>query len=253
MNRIDVHNHFLPALDDGCVTLAESLECLRMMSDAGYSRIFVTPHCGSPAQKDPTTSHVEELVRQLTGHVVAAGIPVELRPGGELRLSPHIAEDLPKLGVPSYGHSGKYVLADLWEHDWPAWATRAVEWLQKRGHTVIIAHPERMPVLLENPKKIDEIARLGVPVSGQPRADRRRIPQPSSRLAQRYLQDGRYFMVGTDGHRQSHMAAAAAGLKKVEELVGADKLEELTVKNPGRLWGWSWRRATLRRCCTLRK
>ena len=44
-------------------------------------------------------------------------------------------------------------------------------------------------------------------------------------------------MVGTDGHRPSHLPARLQGLAKVEELVGKDKLEELTVKNPGRLWG----------------
>jgi len=237
MKRIDVHGHFLPALDDGCATLAESLECLRMMAGAGYDRAFCTPHCGSPSSNDPSNARVLDLVKLLQEQVTQAGIPIELKPGGELRLSPHIAEDLPKLGVPTYGHHGKYVLADLWEMDWPVWATRAVEWLQKRDFTVIIAHPERMPVLLEEPGKIAELAKLGVlfqgnlgPIGG---ADSRAVVS----LAQRYLMDGRYFMVGTDGHRQGHMAARLKGLEKVQELVGAEKLQELTVRNPARLWG----------------
>jgi protein-tyrosine phosphatase len=237
MNRIDVHCHFLPALDDGCTTLAESLECLRMMADAGYSRIFCTPHCGNALANDPPVARVIHLINQLKTHVQEAGIPIELRPGGELRLTPHIAEDLPRLGVPTYGNSGKYILADLWERDWPIWATRAVEWLQKRDITVIIAHPERMPVLLQDPTKINELVQLGVlfqgnlgPIAG---ADIR----PIVALAHRYLQDGRYFMLGTDGHRQAHLATRLAGLKTVEELVGPEKLEELTIRNPTRLWG----------------
>lgn len=241
MNRIDVHCHFLPALDDGCRTLAESLQCLQMMAAAGYRRVFCTPHCGSSDFTELTTSEVSERVRALAGHVAAAGVPVELKAGGELRLSPLIAEDLPEehggCGVPTYGHAGKYVLADLWEADWPAWANRAVEWLQKRGHTVIIAHPERMPVLRAKPALIEEIAQLGVlfqgnlgPIAGADAAD-------IVVLARRYLQEGRYFMVGTDGHRPAHMALRLAGLRVVEELVGKDKLEELTVRNPSRLWG----------------
>jgi protein-tyrosine phosphatase len=237
MDRIDVHCHFLPALDDGCETLADSLECLRMMAGAGYSRIFLTPHCGTRDAKDPSTARVAELVAQLAGHVATEKIPLELRPGGELRLSPHIAEELPRQGVPTYGHLGKYVLCDSWEPDWPVWATRAVEWLQKRGYIVILAHPERMPVLLESPARIEELVRMGLlfqgnlgPIGG---ADAEKVVA----LAQRYLQDGRYFMVGTDGHRSSHMPARLRGLMKVEELMGKEKLEELTVKNPGRLWG----------------
>jgi protein-tyrosine phosphatase len=237
MNRIDVHCHFLPALDDGCATLEESIECLRMMAQAGYSRVFLTPHCGAQGAQDPSTAHVAELVSQLARHVAAQQIPIELKPGGELRLSPHIAEELPRQGVPTYGHAGKYVLADSWDDDWPAWATRAVEWLQKRGYIVILAHPERMPVLLREPAKIDELARLGLlfqgnlgPLGG---ADAPRVVA----LAQRFLQEGRYFMVGSDGHRPGHLAARLAGLARVEELAGAEKLEELTVKNPSRLWG----------------
>jgi protein-tyrosine phosphatase len=240
MNRIDVHCHFLPALDDGCKSVGESLECLRMMAAAGYSRVFCTPHCGSADFTELTTAEVAERVRALTGQVVAAGIPIELKPGGELRLSPMIAEDLPEenggCGIPTYGQAGKYVLTDLWEADWPAWAVRAIEWLQKRGLTVIVAHPERMPALRSNPELIEDIARLGVlfqgnlgPIAGADAAD-------IVVLARRYLQEGRYFMVGTDGHRPAHMAMRLTGLKVVEELVGKEKLEELTVRNPSRLW-----------------
>jgi protein-tyrosine phosphatase len=240
MNRIDVHCHFLPQLDDGCQSLADSLTCLRMMAAAGYARVFCTPHCGSNDFTDLSVPEVAERVRSLQGHVVSAGIPVTLRPGGELRLSPYIAEELPAesggLGVPTFGHAGKYVLADLWEPEWPAWANRAVEWLQKRGHTVIIAHPERMPALRAKPALIHEIAALGVlfqgnlgPIAGADAAD-------IVALARRFLVEGRYFMVGTDGHRPSHLCARLAGHKVIEDLVGPAKLEELTVTHPSRLW-----------------
>jgi protein-tyrosine phosphatase len=236
MTRIDVHCHFIPNLDDGCQSIAESLSCLRMMVAAGYSRIFCTPHCGSMEFTDLSTAEVAERVRSLQGHVDAAGLPIQLRAGGELRLSPYLAEDLPEGSVPTYGHAGKYVLADLWEPDWPAWASRAIEWLQARGHTVIIAHPERMPYLREDAARIDELAQLGVlfqgnlgPLAGADAAD-------IVANARRYLEQGRYFMVGTDGHRPQHLATRLAGLRVVEELAGREKLLELTVTNPGRLW-----------------
>ena len=236
MNRIDVHCHFLPDLDDGCQSLAESLACLRTMAATGYSRVFCTPHCGSTEFTDLTVTEVAERVRTLQGHVAAARIPIELKPGGELRLTPYTAQNLPEGGPPTYGHAGKYVLADLWEPDWPDWATQAVQWLQRRGHTVILAHPERMPALREKPQMIDDLAALGLlfqgnlgPLAGADSAD-------IVLLARRFLVEGRYFMVGTDGHRPQHMTQRLAGLRVVEELVGIEKLEELTVKNPGRLW-----------------
>lgn len=236
MTRIDTHCHFIPNLDDGCQSLADSLTCLRMMAEAGYSRIFCTPHCGSIDFTDLTPPEVAERVRMLQGHIDVAGIPIQLRPGGELRLGPDFEHGLRKEDVPTFGHAGKYVLADLWENDWPRWATNAVEWLQNNGFRVIIAHPERMPVLREKPEFINELAGLGVlfqgnlgPIGGGDSAD-------IVNLSRRYLRENRYFMVGTDGHRPSHMLARINGLRVIEDLLGAPKLEELTVRNPGRLW-----------------
>src|SRR3954453_9109998 len=134
MNRIDVHCHFIPSLDDGCQSLTESLACLRIMVAHGYNRLFCTPHCGAIEFTDLTVAEVAERVRSLQGHIAAANIPIEIKPGGELRLSPLIAEELPEGTLPTFAHAGKYVLADLWEPDWPTWATRAVKWLQARGH-----------------------------------------------------------------------------------------------------------------------
>jgi len=242
MTRIDVHCHFLPHTDDGCQSLNESLACLRMMVDAGYSRIFCTPHCGESGFSELTNAEIAERVRTLQGHVDAAGIPLQLKPGGELRLGPNLESELPEGVVPTYGHAGRYVLADLWEEQWPSWATKSVQWLQDKGHMVIIAHPERMPHLRANPERINELAALGVlfqgnlgPIGGGDSAD-------IVALARRYLAEGRYFMVGTDGHRPSHMGPRMAGLKVIEQLVGPEKLHELTVTNPLRLWNAPERR-----------
>ena len=236
MTRIDTHCHFIPNLDDGCQNLEDSLTCLRLMADNGYSKIFCTPHCGSIDFTDLTPPEVAERVRTLQGHVDLAGIPIQLKPGGELRLSPHFEKGLPADAIPTFGHQGKYVLVDLWEHDWPAWATAAVEWLQSKGLIVIIAHPERMPVLRQNPEFISQIASLGVlfqgnlgPIGGGDSAD-------IVSLARRYLLENRYFMVGTDGHRPNHMAHRINGLKIIEQLTTSQTLQTLTATHPARLW-----------------
>jgi protein-tyrosine phosphatase len=236
MSRIDVHCHFLPNLDDGCQSLAESLTCLRMMARAGYGRVFCTPHSGASGFMELELAEVAGRVRRLQEEVAAAVIPIELKPGGEVRLTPDLARDLPGGMVPTYGHAGKYVLVDLWEQDWPGWAVEGVTWLQGLRHTVILAHPERMPALREKPERIEELAGLGLlfqgnlgPMGGADAAD-------IVALSHRYLKEGRYFMLGTDGHRERHMDLRLWGLKVAEALVGPAKVEELTVTNPGMLW-----------------
>src|SRR5207244_1767638 len=77
-------------------------------------------------------SDIAARIRSLQEHATAHHIPIQLKPGGELRLSPHVESLLPKNGgggIPTYGHANKYVLADLWEYDWPPWADDAVRFL----------------------------------------------------------------------------------------------------------------------------
>jgi protein-tyrosine phosphatase len=237
MKRIDVHCHFLPQLDDGCVSVDESLTCLRMMVAAGYDRIFCTPHCGAAEFTDLRPGEVAERVRELQGYVDAAGIPIRLKPGGELRLSHDLMDGLLPADVPTFGHAGRYVLADIWEHDWPDWAGACVAWLQKLGYMVILAHPERMEVLRHDPAFIDHLAGLGLLFQGNLGPLGGGDSDDIVRLSRRYLTEGRYFMVGTDGHRSNHMTHRINGLRVIEELMGREKLEMLTVRNPMRLWG----------------
>lgn len=237
MNRIDIHNHFIPGIDDGCKSLGDSLTCLRMLVEHGYTRSFCTPHFGDSDAYTTTPVEVARRVAELQRAATEAGIAISLKPGGELRLSPEMIEMLPTEHVPSYGNAKKYVICDLWEHEWPEWGTEGVEWLQGLGLKVILAHPERLPLLIRDPGAIDELAKMGLlfqgnlgPIAG---ADVRGVTS----AAERFLKDGRYFMVGTDGHRPSHLAERLAGLVTIEKALGSAKLTELTVTNPGTLWG----------------
>ena len=44
IGRVDVHSHLIPAVDDGCQSLDESIECARLLVREGYTHSFCTPH-----------------------------------------------------------------------------------------------------------------------------------------------------------------------------------------------------------------
>jgi protein-tyrosine phosphatase len=236
MPRVDVHNHFLPGIDDGCRDVKESLACLRVMADNGYDRAFCTPHSGDTEFTDLSTDDVKKAVAELQKKVTAAAIPITLRPGGEIRLSVEMPDHLRSVGIPSFGHSGKYVLVDIWDHNWPTWAVRAIEWLQKQSLTVIMAHPERMPVLRRKPEIINEIAALGLLFQGNLQPVAQKDAPDINALAERFLKDGRYFMLGSDAHRIETLPPRIEGLAMAEKFVGAAAVARLTVENPGKLW-----------------
>lgn len=236
MNRVDIHHHFMPGVDDGCRNLDDVVANARILVAHGYSRAFCTPHFGDTGFTHITNADVVEAVVRVRAAIAEAGIPLEIRPGGELRLSPDLPEILRETGIPTLGHNSKYVLTDLWEEVWPVWATRSIEWLQKQGLTVIIAHPERTPAFGHDPKLIGELSQRGVVFAGNLGPIGRNDGSEPQRLGRRFLQEGRYFILASDGHRPDDLSKRLAGLQKATELVGAKAVEELTVTNPGKLW-----------------
>ncbi len=236
MSRIDVHNHYLPGMDDGCRTYADSVPCIRAFMEKGYTRFFLTPHTGPTdmcdIRPDATIAAITEFRRQMAMAAIAA----EFRPGGELRLSPELARWKDISLVPTFGMNTRYVLADLWEPDWPAWADQCVDWLQTQGFKVILAHPERMLAMLKDPNFIQTLADRGVLFQGNLGPLGGSEPEPHRLLAERFLQDGRYFMLGSDCHRFEHVAARLKGFERAKDLVGEKILNDLTINNPGKLW-----------------
>ena len=236
MSRIDVHNHYLPGMDDGCRTYADAVPCIRAFMEKGYNRFFLTPHTGPTDMCDirpeATVAAMEEFQRQMR----LAGITAEFRPGGELRLSPDMLRWKDTSGVPTYGMNTRYVLADLWEPDWPVWADQCVDWLVVNGFTVILAHPERMMVMRENPKFIQTLADRGLLFQGNLGPLGGSEPDAQRLLAERFLRDGRYFMLGSDCHRFEHARARLNGFERAREIVGEKMLAQLTIENPAKLW-----------------
>lgn len=236
MPRIDVHNHLLPAIDDGCRTFEDSLTCVRTMMAHGYDRFFLTPHMGTKEFGTLTPAPLRRAVARFRRRMAQEGVSAAFRAGGELRLSPRILEWNDLSAVPTYGGNTSYCLVDLWEPDWPPWADAAMAWLQGRGLTVILAHPERMKCLQDDPGFIEVLARRGIlfqgnlgPLGGS-ESDAIRL------LAERFLQDGRYFLLGSDCHRPEHLPTRLAGLQRALELVGSATLETLTTTNASQLW-----------------
>ena len=236
MSRIDVHNHYLPGMDDGCRTYADAVPCIRAFMEKGYNRFFLTPHTGPTDMCDirpeATVTAMVEFQRQMR----LAGITAEFRPGGELRLSPDMLRWKDTSGVPTYGMNTRYVLADLWEPDWPVWADQCVDWLVGNGFTVILAHPERMMVMRANPTFIQTLADRGLLFQGNLGPLGGSEPDAQRLLAERFLRDGRYFMLGSDCHRFEHARARLNGFERAREIVGEKMLAQLTIENPAKLW-----------------
>jgi protein-tyrosine phosphatase len=230
IGRFDTHSHLLPGIDDGCASVEESIACARMLVEAGYTHSFCTPHIWPTFPGNTIGSivpHVENLQRELD----AAGVPLRLIAGGELNLRPDFVKTPPQ-EVVTYAMARKHVLVDFWADRLPPFFEPSIRWLQSLGLRVVLAHPERVRAIQMEPELADLFAEMGLLLQGNlqclgdpPRATTREV-------AEQYLLQDRYFMLGSDTHNIETLPVRLRGLRRAIELVGDEKVMELTRDHP---------------------
>jgi protein-tyrosine phosphatase len=234
IGRIDTHSHLLPGVDDGCEDVTESIACARRMVEAGYTHSFCTPHIWP--NLDNSIQTIAPRVQRLQAALDQAGVPLLLMPGGEMNISGSFCETAVD-DLVSYNGYRKYALFDFWTDRLPPYFESCIKHIQDAGITPILAHPERIDAVQRDPDRVVEIAETGLLLQcnleclGDPKRGRR------TTLAEQWLTEGRYFMLGSDLHRLNSLDVRLVGLKRAIELVGEEKVWELTHTHPLRLMG----------------
>jgi protein-tyrosine phosphatase len=234
--RIDVHAHLIPGVDDGCPTVEDSLDCCRQLVAAGYTHAFCTPHIWPSLAKN-TAEHVREWTSELQDRVTREGIDLKLLPGGEINLEltwPGMP-DVPKDQILSYGLRGRHALIDFWANAIPEFLVPAIEYLKSLGLTVILAHPERVKAIQDDADAILRMRDIGVLFQCNTWCLMDRPGLPTRDVAERMLRAGDYFLLGTDCHNAESLPIRLEGVRRAEELVGKDVVDQLTITNPLKL------------------
>lgn len=230
MGRIDVHSHLLPGVDDGCKTIAESVQCARMLVDAEYSYCFCTPHIW-PSDLRATRATVRQWTQELQSELDAAGVKLRVMPGSELNLYKDVTT-MPAERIISAALAEKYILVDMWAEKLPEWFESVIRWLQEMKLTVILAHPERMRAVQDEPELCERFTEMGVLLQGNLSCFSDRPDADTRRVAVQYLQDDRYFLLGSDTHDATGLKKRLTGLINAIELAGEERVDQLTKENP---------------------
>ena len=212
---IDLHSHILPGVDDGPATLEESLELARSAAADGIRVIAATPHVRDDYPTTPTT--MERLLAELRAAIQAEGIPIDVRPGGEIaidwldRLSD---EDLIRFGL---GGSPHYLLVEFPYAGWPLSLHEWVFRLVTRQITPVIAHPERNADVQANPDELRPLVDAGALVQITAASLDGRIGRSSKTAAIGLIERGLAHLLASDAHTPD---VREAGLKAAAEAVG---------------------------------
>jgi protein-tyrosine phosphatase len=159
---IDLHSHILHGLDDGARSLDESLAMARLAVADGITVMAATPH--SPAS---TASIVYEpaVVRaraaRLASALAAEGIALQVVVGTEVSFEPAMAEKLDRGELLTYAGSRTVLLEPPWGQ-LPANFATALFSLQIAGYRVLLAHPERLPDVQDDPNLLIPLIERGM-------------------------------------------------------------------------------------------
>jgi protein-tyrosine phosphatase len=139
---IDLHCHVLPGIDDGPPTMEDAVELVRAGAASGMTTMIATPHVSPRYQND--SRGIADGVAALRARLLAEGVALDVQPGAEVAI-PMIADlvagelDRLRLG------GGEWLLIESPFHTSVEILPAVLGAIQKRGHRIVIAHPERCP------------------------------------------------------------------------------------------------------------
>lgn len=235
LQLIEMHAHLIPGVDDGSRSFAESVTIATQLVERGYRTLVCTPHIW-PNLPHNHTSEIHRRVAELQQHFDQTGVNLKLLPGGEINLQEGLLHVNPDT-LPTYAGLGKHFLVDAWLWRWEPWLTPLLKRLQSDGRTIILAHPERLGLLQEDPSLIRKFQDMGLLFQGNMYCFADPVGEPTRELADQYLDEGHYYMLAGDLHREDSLPCRFQGLDKVTARLGLDGLTTYLHTNPAKLLG----------------
>lgn len=227
---IDIHCHILPGIDDGAKSMDETLEMARIAVSEGIYHIIATPHYiqySDYANKE----QVRQLVDEVNNVLKKENIALSLAVGQEIYLTP----DLPKLvesGEVSTLNNGQYILVEFPMNDIPLYAEDVFYELRLMGLTPILAHPERYPMIMEDPNILLKFLNLGVLCQANVGSIRGFFGERVQKTVITLIEHHMIHFVATDAHTPRNRAPKVRkALDEITRLSG-DKARELFIENP---------------------
>jgi protein-tyrosine phosphatase len=229
---IDLHCHVLPGIDDGPETIDRSEALARAAYAAGVRTLVATPHVSGRYPNRAAT--IGPQVHELRERLAYAGVELDLLPGAEVALT--YLPEIDPVELPSLCLGGGEWL--LMEPPFAALAPalpKLVEDLQRRGHRVLLAHPERCPAFHRDHEMLRSLVRGGALTSITAGSLAGRFGGVPRRFAMQLVEERIVHNVASDAH---DLPGRAPGMAAEIEQAGLAPLGEwLTESVPAAILG----------------
>lgn len=228
---IDIHTHILPNIDDGSRSIEETFNLIKEAKNAGFEAIVSTSHY-MEGYYETNTPEREVWINAIYENLQTKNIDIKLYLGNELYMSENMIKFLEE-GKASTINDTSYVLFEMPLNAEPENLYDIIYEMQQYKIVPILAHPERYSFVQKDPELIYDLIEKGVLMQANYGSIIGQYGEEAKLILKKFFENNMIHMLGTDVHRQNTIYPRIPQiLSELNELIGEEKLKELTTTNP---------------------
>lgn len=227
---VDLHCHYLPAIDDGVKSAEQGLALLKALHEVGFDLVVATPHM-RPALWDNQAPQIREAYAAMEAQAQGPGFP-RLGLAAE-----HFFDDvvygrlMAGQGLP-YGN-GRAVLVEFAYERLPLAIEGRFFDLRRKRLRPVVAHPERYEPFWKKPEKAAEsMRRAGGVLLLDVAALVGKYGAKAQRTAEELVEGGAYYAACSDAHRPEDAVDVRRAIERLEKTAGTYEAARLLTKGP---------------------
>ncbi len=227
---VDLHCHWIAAIDDGARTVDESLAMLRGLHDIGFDTVVATPHM-RPGMYDNDRSHLERAYLAMQRTVAEGGIGCSVHLASEHFFDDVVFGRLIRGEALPYPGGGA-ALVEFGPAAFPLRVQHRFFDLRRAGLAPVLAHPERYEPVWSDDACLDPLIDAGAHLLLDVCSLTGKYGRAPQRAAEKLLEDEAYEAACSDAHKPGDVDHVKRSIQRLEELVGAAETRRLLSDAP---------------------
>ncbi|MFC0181220.1 Tyrosine-protein phosphatase YwqE [Pseudarcicella hirudinis] len=205
----DIHSHLIPGIDDGCVDMESSIQCIERFIALGYKKIITTPHIMADVYPN-TPEIIKEGLANLQNELNNRGISIEIEAAAEYKIDDLFVDLLEKDNLLTFGD--KHILVEVSFVAAPVNMDAVLFSLLTKGYKPILAHPERYNYWAGQMAVFEKIRSMGCYLQLNLMSLSNHYGPRARKTALELLDKGYIDFFGTDVHRPADLKLLEAVL-----------------------------------------
>lgn len=223
---IDIHNHILWDTDDGAKNFEESMAMAKIAAEDGIKQIIATPHFMNGTYKS-SKENIKEKADIVNKKLKEENIDLEILLGNEVFLNIDSVDKIKKGEIYSLNNT-KYILIEFSFMNIPQNADRIIHQMMKEGYRPIIAHPERISSVVEDPSILIPYIEMGCMTQITSGSILGYFGDKVKKTAVELIERDMVYTIASDAHNaKSRKPKLSNAYKKITEISGEKYVKDL--------------------------